>query len=131
MNKMKEILSCSGSAEMMVIYYMLDKGIEKLLTITEDDIKTVHGHGIMTEEFCQSIVRAAVQIAKECDTHEILKYIRCEARFNPRVTGIELWKENMKNNSWEYLCNELDVDSDENECLYIKCIAEETDYEKY
>lgn len=43
MNKMKEILSHSGSAEMMIIYYMLDKGIENLKSITEDDIKTVKG----------------------------------------------------------------------------------------
>ena len=53
MNKMKEILSHSGSAEMMIIYYMLDKGIENLKSITEDDIKTVRGNGLMTEEFCQ------------------------------------------------------------------------------
>lgn len=64
MNKMKEILSRSGSAEMMIIYYMLDKGIENLKSITEDDIKTVRGNGLMTEEFCQSIVRTAVRIAK-------------------------------------------------------------------
>ena len=63
MNKMKEILSRSGSAEMMIIYYMLDKGIENLKSITEDDIKTVRGNGLMTEEFCQSIVRTAVRMS--------------------------------------------------------------------
>lgn len=52
---------------MAFAYYMLDKGIENLKSITEDDIKTVRGNGLMTEEFCQSIVRTAVRIANECD----------------------------------------------------------------
>ena len=125
MNKMKEILSRSGSAEMMIIYYMLDKGIEKLLTITEDDIKTVHGNGIMTKEFCQSIVRTAVRIAKECDTHEILKYIRCEAFFNPMVKEIEIGKETMSDYSWECLCDEMDVDPEEIDYMKLKFIVEE------
>lgn len=125
MIKMKEILSRSGSAEMMIIYYMLDKGIEKLLTITEDNIKTVHGNGIMTEEFCQSIVRTAVRIANECDTYEILQYIRCEAFFNPMVKEIEIGKEAMSDYSWEYLCNEMDVDSEETDYMKLKFIVEE------
>lgn len=125
MNKMKEILSRSGSAEMLIIYYILDNGIKKLLTITEDDIKTVHGHGIMTEEFCQSIVKTAVQIANECETYEILEYIRCEAFFNPKVKEIEIGKEAMSDYSWEYLCNEMDVDSEETDYMKLKFIVEE------
>lgn len=125
MNKMKEILSRSGSAEMMIIYYMLDKGIENLRSISEDDIKTVKGNGLMTEEFCQSIVRTAVKIANECDTHEILKYIRCEAFFNPMVKEIEISKEAMSDYSWEYLCNEMDVDPEETDYLNLKFIVEE------
>lgn len=125
MNKMKEILSRSGSAEMMIIYYMLDKGIENLRSISEDDIKTVKGNGLMTEEFCQSIVRTAVKIANECDTHEILKYIRCEAFFNSMVKEIEISKEAMSDYSWEYLCNEMDVDPEETDYLNLKFIVEE------
>lgn len=122
MNKMKEILSRSGSAEMQIIYYILDKGIEKLLTITEDDIKTIHGHGTMTEAFCQSIVRTAVQIANECETYEILEYIRCEAFFNPMVKEIEIGKEAMSDYSWEYLCNEMDVDPEETDYMNLKIL---------
>ena len=125
MNKMKEILSRSGSAEMQIIYYILDKGIEKLLTITEDDIKTIHGHGTMTEAFCQSIVRTAVKIANECETYEILEYIRCEAFFNPMVKEIEIGKEAMSDYSWEYLCDEMDVDPEETDYLNLKFIMEE------
>lgn len=125
MNKMKEILSRSGSAEMLTIYYILDNGIKKLLTITEDDIKTVHGNGIMTEEFCQSIVRTAVQIANECETYEILEYIRCEAFFNPMVKEIEIGKEAMSDYSWKYLCDEMDVDPEETDYMKLKFIVEE------
>ena len=125
MNKMKEILSHSGSAEMMIIYYMLDKGIENLKSITEDDIKTVRGNGLMTEEFCQSIVRTAVRIANEYDTHEILQYIRCEAWFTPAVKEIEICKAVRSNYSWEYLCNEMDVDPEETEYMKLKFIVEE------
>lgn len=125
MNKMKEILSRSGSAEMMIIYYMLDKGIENLKSITEDDIKTVKGNGLMTEEFCQLIVRTAVRIANECDTHEILKYIRCEAWFTPAVKEIELGKEAISDYSWEHLCDEMDVDPEETDYLNLKFIVEE------
>ena len=125
MNKMKEILSRSGSAEMMIIYYMLDKGIENLKSITEDDIKTVKGNGLMTEEFCQSIVRTAVRIANECDTHEILKYIRCEAWFTPAVKEIEIGKETMSDYSWECLCDEMDVDPEETDYMKLKFIVEE------
>ena len=125
MNKIKEILINSGSAEMMIIYYILDKGIENLKTITEDDIKTVNGNGLMTEEFCQSIVRTAVRIANECDTHEILKYIRCEAWFTPAVKEIELGKEAMSDYSWEYLCNEMNVDPEETDYMKLKFIVEE------
>ena len=125
MNKMKEILSRSGSAEMLIIYYILDKGIEKLLTITEDDIKTIHGHGTMTEEFCQSIVKTAVQIANECEIYEILQYIRCEAWFTPAVKEIEIGKAAMSDYSWEYLCNEMDVDPEETDYMKLKFIVEE------
>lgn len=125
MNKIKEILINSGSAEMMIIYYILDKGIENLKTITEDDIKTVNGNGLMTEEFCQSIVRTAVRIANECDTHEILKYIRCEAWFTPAVKEIELGKEAISDYSWEHLCDEMDVDPEETDYLNLKFIVEE------
>lgn len=122
MNKMKEILSRSGSAEMQIIYYILDKGIEKLLTITEDDIKTIHGHGTMTEAFCQSIVRTAVQIANECETYEILEYIRCEAFFNPMVKEIEIGKEAMSDYSWEYLCNEMKLDPDKADYINLRIL---------
>ena len=71
MNKMKGILSRSG-----------------------------RGNGLMTEEFCQSIVRTAVRIANECDTHEILQYIRCEAWFTPAVKEIEIGKAAMSDYSW-------------------------------
>lgn len=122
MNKMKEILSRSGSAEMQIIYYILDKGIEKLLTITEDDIKTIHGHGTMTEAFCQSIVRTAVQIANECATYEILEYIRCEAFFNPMVKEIEIGKEAMSDYSWEYLCSEMKLDPDKADYINLRIL---------
>lgn len=133
MSKIEEIINkeIGSTSELVVLHYLVEKGIENVKNITEEDIETVEGNPIATKEYLQAIVRAAVQIAKECSTDDIFKYIRCEAAFNPRVTGIELWKENMKGNSWEYLCDELDVDPNERECLYVKCIAEEPDYERY
>ena len=122
MNKMKKILSGSGIAEMMIIYYILDKGIENLKSITEDDIKTVKGCGLMPEEFCQSIVRTAVQIANECDTHEILQYIRCEAWFNPMVKEIGIGKAAMSDYSWEYLCNEMNLDPDKADYINLRIL---------
>ena len=133
MSKIEEIINkeIGSTSEIVVLHYLVEKGIENVKNITEEDIETIEGNPIATKEYLQAIVKAAVQIAKECSADDIFRYIRCEASFNPYVACIELWKENMEDSSWEYLCEELDVDPDESECLYVKCVVEETDYEKY
>ena len=49
---------------MAVITYILDRGFERVKTLTEEDILQIQGNGFMTAEFCQAIVRCAVRICK-------------------------------------------------------------------
>lgn len=133
MTKIEEIINkeLSSASEITILYYLMEKGIENVKSITEEDIETIEGNPIATKEYLQAIVRAAVQIAKECSTNDIFKYIRCEACFAPRIKEIEVGKYGMSDYGWEYLCNEMDIDPEETDYIKLKYIAEETNYEKY
>lgn len=77
-NNMYEIIKSNFDArcDAMVVAYLFDKGIEFCKSITDEDINSLEGNGLMTEEFVQSMVRTASIIAKECSLFDdIIPYI--------------------------------------------------------
>lgn len=100
---------------MMVIQYLMDKGIENLKEATEDDILSVEGNGLMTAAFVQSLVRTAVIIAKECNIiDDILPFIVMELYVpNAKTKEISLYKEDFPQNSWNEILNDLDLEDEE------------------
>lgn len=126
MNKIANIIEkeIGRTGEMMVLEYLMNKGIENLKMFNEDDIKTVNGNALMTKEYCQSIVRCAVRIAEECESIDIFKYIRCKAWFSPAVNVIQLVKDAISDCDWEYLCEEMDMDPDETDYINLNFISE-------
>lgn len=80
-NKMKEIKNLvenefDSRMEMGLFSYILDKGIEYLSKVTDEEIREFKGDGFMTEDFVQALVRTAVKICKEYTTMEIMAYIK-------------------------------------------------------
>lgn len=59
-----------------VFEYLLDKETKTLSKVTEDQIATVKGNAMMTDEFVQCLVRCAVEISKQCTVEEIIEYIK-------------------------------------------------------
>lgn len=59
-----------------VFSYIMDKGIEFIKQLTEKDIATLEGNGLMTADFVQSLVSCAKRICDECEWIEIIEYIR-------------------------------------------------------
>ena len=77
-NNMYEIIKSNFDArcDAMVIAYLFDKGIEFCKSITDEDINSLEGNGLMTEEFVQSMVKTASIIAKECSMFDdIIPYV--------------------------------------------------------
>lgn len=50
------------------VTYIIDKGIDTVKKITDDDVKTIEGNGLMTAEYCQAIVRTARDIVHLLDS---------------------------------------------------------------
>lgn len=59
----------------MVMSYVLDKGVDNLKDVTEYDIYKLEGNELMTADFVQCLVRTGVRIAKECSIRDIAVYI--------------------------------------------------------
>lgn len=73
----------------MAMSYIIDKGYETVKAITDDDIATIKGNSLMTEDFCKDLVKLAREI---CMTAE---------------NGIELYQFAMANELFdiEYFTN--------------------------
>ena len=116
--KVKRIIEknfdCSA---MMVVQYLMDKGIENLKEITEEDILTIEGNGLMTASFVQDLVRTASIIAKECEVvDDILPYIVMELYVPKTETKeISLYKESFSNDSWDEIISDLDLEDEDDE----------------
>lgn len=102
-------------ASMMVVSYILDKGFENLKEITEEEILEFEGNALMTDRFVQSLVRAAVRIAKECNSiDEFLPYIVNHLYVpNAKMKEIELYKSEVPRREWNYLMDKLELDYEE------------------
>ena len=67
----KAMFSCA-------ISYLLDKGIETGMIITDDDIKSIQGNNIMTQDYCQVLLKVAREIAQNTESPvELIQF--CDA----------------------------------------------------
>jgi hypothetical protein len=112
-NKIERIIEeqLDSRLEYTVLSYIMEKGICNLRNMTESKIKAVKGNAYMSDRLCQAIVRCATTIAKECNTLEIMQYIRKYAVFNPVQKPVSLYKDDYTEDSWALLLSELGIRS--------------------
>ena len=96
-----------------VISYIMDKGIENVKEITDEEIKKIEGNGLMTAEFLQSLVRCARQICIECEWIELIEFIRLYLWCIPTVHDVYLYKEDFIEESFAELLDNLNLDESE------------------
>lgn len=99
--------------EASVFSYILDNGMERLKEVTEEEIISIEGNGLMTASFVQALVRTSVKICKTYSHMEIMEYIRIGCMFSPFPKELTLYKEDYTEIGWEEICNTLDVEEDE------------------
>lgn len=106
----KEFDSRIGNA---VISYIMDKGIENVKKITDEQISKLEGDGLMTQDFVQSLVRCARRICIESEWAELIEFIRLHLWCTPTVHDVYLYKEDFTDESFAELLDDLDLDEDE------------------
>lgn len=104
-----------GRMEIAVVTYILDKGFENLKEISEEEILKVKGNGLMTDRFCQTLVRAAVRICKECNEIDdflpfIINYLYVP---KARMKELEVYSSEMLPSQWEEFLDKFNVDYEE------------------
>lgn len=100
--------------EMAVVTHILGVGWDNLEKFTEDDINKVKGNGLMTQEFCQALTRAAVRICKECSMFDdflpfIINYLYVD---KAKMKKVEIYKDEVLRDRWENLI-EFDIMDEE------------------
>lgn len=99
-----------GRVAMAVVTYILDKGFENLKEVTEEEILEVKGNALMTDRFCQSLVRAAVRICKEC--HEIDDFLPFIVNYlyvpKAKKKEISFYLDDFGKHEWEDLIDTFD-----------------------
>ena len=106
----KEFDSRIGNA---VISYIMDKGIENVKKITDEQISKLEGSGLMTQDSVQSLVRCARRICNECEWIELVEFIRLHLWCTPTVHDVYLYKEDFTSESFAELLDDLDLDESE------------------
>ena len=115
--KVEQIISkeFDNRMEMAIVTYILDKGMENLKKVTEEDIMEIKGNALMTDRFCQALVRTAVKICKECDSiDEFLPFI-VNHLYVPkaRMREVTIFQDEMTKYRWEEFLDELGVEYEE------------------
>lgn len=104
-----------GRVEMAVVTYILDHGFDTLKEVTEEDILEIKGNPLMTDRFCQALVRAAVRICKEC--HQIDDFLPFIVNYlyvpKTKMKEIEIYKEETRRDDWENLLDKFDLEYEE------------------
>lgn len=132
--KVKQIIreEFDSRMELAVITYILNEGFDKLQKATEQDIIDVKGNALMTDRFCQALVRTAVKICKECNLiDEFLPFIVNRLYVpNAKMHEIEIWQDQMTEWRWNDLINDLEIDfeetADEIEAVFLNVNVIET-----
>ena len=96
-----------------VFSYIMDKGIEFIKQITDEDFAGIKGNGLMTDDFSQSLVRWARRICNECEWIEMIEFIRIHLWCTPTVHDVYLYREDFTEESFAELLDNLDLDNDE------------------
>lgn len=109
--------------EVAVLSYIIEKGTEVLKEITEEEILQIKGNALMTDRFCQALVRTAVIIAKEFTTMDIMEFIRLSANFTPYPKEVILYREDFGSSDWMNLLDVLDIDYDNNQPEIIQILT--------
>lgn len=80
MLKAREICNreAKGVPYVMIISYILDKGQSMIAEITDEEISSLEGNGLMTADFMKGLVRAARAVVRECDQNDIVRLIKAE-----------------------------------------------------
>lgn len=99
--------------ENAVFNYIMDKGIEQIKQITDEDIVAIEGNGLFTAKFNQSLVRCARRICIECEWIEIIEYIRLFLFCVPTVHEVPLYREDFLKDSFTELLHDLGLDDEE------------------
>ena len=97
----------------MVFTYLMDKGIENIKEITDEQIEKMEGNGLMTQRFVQSLVRCARRICNECEWIEIIEFIRLYLWCTPKIHDVYLYKEDFTEETFADLLDHLDLEEDE------------------
>lgn len=96
-----------------IVSYIMDKGMENIKEITDEQIKKLEGNGLMTQEFVQSLVRCARRICRECEWIELIEFIRLHLWCTPTVHDVYLYREDYTEETFSELLNSLDLDESE------------------
>lgn len=96
-----------------VISYIMNKGMENVKKITDEQIRKIERNGLMTADFLQSLVRCARKICQECEWVEIIEFIRLYLWCPPTVYDVYLYKEDFTSESFAELLDNLDLDESE------------------
>lgn len=96
-----------------VISYIMDKGIENVKEITNEQIEKIEGNGLMTAEFLQSLVRCARRICNECEWIELIEFIRLQLWCTPTVHDVYLHREDFTYGTFAEFLDNLDLDENE------------------
>lgn len=99
--------------ENAVFSYIMDKGIERIKSITDEDIAGIEGNGLFSAEFNQNLVRCARRICTECEWIEIIEYIRLFLFCTPTVHEVPLCREDFLKDSFTELLHDLGLDDEE------------------
>lgn len=114
LQKIEKIISDNFDSrmEVAVLTYIIEKGTEVLKEITEEEILQIKGNALMTDRFCQELVRTAVIIVKEFTTIDIMEFVRLSANFTPYPKEVTLYREDFGSSDWTNLLDVLDIDYD-------------------
>ena len=96
-----------------VISYIMDKGIENVKEITDEQILKIEGNGLMTQDFVQSLVRCGRRICNECEWIELIEFIRLHLWCTPTVHDVYLYREDFTDESFAELLDSLDLEDED------------------
>lgn len=99
--------------EVMVASYILSKGTEYLRNVTDEEISLVEGNGLMTQDFVQALIRTAKHICVNATEMDIMSWIRKECWFAPFPKMVVIHKDDVSEDFYYDLCNELSLDDEE------------------
>lgn len=96
-----------------VFSYIMEKGIEFIKQITDEDIEEIDGNGICSAELNQSLVRCARRICTECKWIEIVEFIRLHLWCTPTVHDVYLYREDYAEETFAELLDSLNLEDDD------------------